>query len=69
MSGQSGLPAPPGRAGRLELLWRWLAFGVMPFALALTTAMAITAYAQARGSGGNTGGAAPPEPGDRVATG
>lgn len=62
MSEQSRPPARPGRAGRFELAWQWAAYGVMPFALALTTAMGITAYAQARGGGTVAGAVAPPGP-------
>ena len=40
-----------------------MAFGVMPFVLALTTAMAITAYLDARGqTSTRTSAAAPPGP-------
>ena len=61
MSGQSPAPARPVRTGRLEQVWRWLAFAVMPFALAFTTALAVTAYLQARGPAGASA-AAPPGP-------
>lgn len=61
MSAQPRAPAQPGRAGRLELAWRWAAYGVIPFLLALTTAMAITAYAQARDRA-SAGAVAPPGP-------
>jgi cytochrome oxidase Cu insertion factor (SCO1/SenC/PrrC family) len=57
MSGQPDAPVHRGRPGRVELIWRWAAYGVMPFAVALTTAMAVTAYVQARSQAGTSASA------------
>ena len=63
MTQPSTTPAPPGSRSRLELVWRWGAFVVLPFAVALTTAMAVTAYLDAGGQlAAATPGQNPPGP-------
>ena len=59
MSGQPVAPVSRPRPSRLDRVWRWGAFGIMPFVVALTTAMAVTASVDARGraSAGSAGGA------------
>lgn len=45
---------------RLELVCRWTAYAVLPFVVALTTAMAVTAYLDARGQGSSAAAAGVP---------
>ena len=61
MSGQPGALVHPTHPGWLELAWRWVAYAVMPFAVAFAAALAVTAYLQARGPA-SAGAAAPPGP-------
>jgi len=59
LSGQPAAPVQAAHPGRLELAWRWTAYGVMPFALAFAVALAVTACLQAR-SPASTNASAPP---------
>ena len=42
LSGQAAVPVQAVHPGRLELAWRWTAYGVVPFALAFAVALAVT---------------------------
>lgn len=41
--------AYPGPGGRLERIWRWACFAVVPFGAAFVVALAVTAYIETRG--------------------
>ena len=61
LSGQPAAPVQAVHPGRLELAWRWTAYGVVPFALAFAVALTITGYLQG-GSPASANAAVAPGP-------